>query len=1070
MKQLCTLSLFAIGILCSQSLLSQVPQIEWQRVYGSYMGDYAKHIEPTSDGGFIVAGYTEFGGGDVEGYHGNPLMHDGWVLKLDKAGAIQWQKCLGGENFEELQDIKQTPDGGYIIGGYSGSNSCDFSGNHGGADYWVIKLNSGGDVQWQRLLGGSNNDYCNSISLTKDGGYIAAGFSESADGDVTVNNGGRDFWVVKLDVAGSIVWQKSLGGSRDDVAQSITSNPDGTYVVAGYTGSNNGLVTGNHGEDDFWVVKLDGSGEPVWQQSLGGSRREMLFSIQSTADNGFVMVGWTNSNDGDVSGNHGTSGNRDIWLVKLGGNGSMQWQKCYGGDFSDEGYFVQTTPDGGYVLSGASESKNGDVQCNTKYDDSWIIKTDNSGNIEWSKNIGTSYLDEAYCVQPLSDGGYIIAAGLCSSDVSGWHAHNTPVGTCGDYWIIKLASPAQSLQNPTVKIDGSSAILCGGRATLTATVKYAGVKYKYLWKRNGAETGVTSPQYSGTDFKENEEITCQITTGGICEDVEAAIVSDKIVLKENPVQLKPAINIASNTSVVCECNSVKFTATVSNPGIQPEYRWLVNDLSMGVSGSVFVTKDLKGGDVVKCLYADQKACFLNAPVLSDSIVLKTNDPVYPTVRISASGKEICKEGASVFKAITTDAGARPIFHWKINGTPIGGNADSLVAPGLKNKDIVTCDIEVDPLFICTMSTTANSNDITVSIEEKKSPVITISASDTLICRGKMVNFIAQYSSAGSKPDFAWTVNGAVVGSNTNTFSSALFEDSDLVSCVINADVASGCFLDSAARSNDIVLTVKEGIEASLQITPLRDDICIGDAATFKAIAQNAGAMPLYEWNINSRPLSSSSALIYTTNSLQPGDSVFCRLYPKNGACSNDPVLSNTVYLNVNQPPLINISPLDTLVRADNSIQLTASVTGDKSTFRWIPADKLIDALTLIPTTVRLNKDQIYTLSAVSDKGCVATENVKVRVFYPLFMPSAFTPNKDGVNDVFRIPLHVSLVLKEFSVYNRWGKKVFTTRDISKGWDGMENGVDAALGTYVYFIKGLTDKGDVSVNGTVLLTR
>ena len=176
---------------------------------------------------------------------------------------IQWQKCLGGTGYEEAHSIQQSTDGGYIVEGYSKSNDGDVSGHHGPLvrrDYWVVKTDQSGTIEWQKSLGGSDSDEANSIQQTTDGGYIVAGFSSSTDGDITGTHGGMDYWLVKLDSVGNLQWQKSFGGTGDDRAYFIQQSSDGGYVVAGYSGSNDGDATGNHGGMDYWLVKLDSMG------------------------------------------------------------------------------------------------------------------------------------------------------------------------------------------------------------------------------------------------------------------------------------------------------------------------------------------------------------------------------------------------------------------------------------------------------------------------------------------------------------------------------------------------------------------------------------------------------------------------------------------------------------------------------------------------------------------------------------------------------------------------------------------------------------------------------------------
>jgi len=194
------------------------------------------------------------------------------------------------------------------------STDGDVNGNHGDADYWIVKLNSTGNIMWQKSYGGSSADYAESIKQTTDGGYIIAGFSESTDGDVTENYGYADYWIVKLNSTGNIMWQKSYGGSSRDEAFSIQQTSDGGYIVAGYSESTDGDVTGNYSEYDYWVVKLNSTGNIMWQKCLGGSGTDWAFSIQKTADSGYIVAGRSHSTDGDVTGHHGDA---DFWVVKL---------------------------------------------------------------------------------------------------------------------------------------------------------------------------------------------------------------------------------------------------------------------------------------------------------------------------------------------------------------------------------------------------------------------------------------------------------------------------------------------------------------------------------------------------------------------------------------------------------------------------------------------------------------------------------------------------------------------------------------------------------------------------------
>ena len=279
--------------------------------------------------------------------------------------SIQWQRCLGGAGGDFGTCIRPTTDGGYVLSALTTSNSGDVSGNHGGSyDAWVVKTDAGGALQWQRCLGGSGSDEANTIQQTADEGYIIGGSTTSSDGDVSgYHNAGSaiprpDAWVVKLDADGAIQWQKCLGGWERDGITAILQADDGGYICAGSTYSNDGDVSGNHGAFDAWVVKLDISGALQWQKCLGGTGSEAGNDIVATMDGGYIMTGNTTSSNGDVQGNHG---DHDAWVVKLSNSGAIEWQKCLGSTLADAGYSILQSAELGYLVAGQTRSDDGDV-------------------------------------------------------------------------------------------------------------------------------------------------------------------------------------------------------------------------------------------------------------------------------------------------------------------------------------------------------------------------------------------------------------------------------------------------------------------------------------------------------------------------------------------------------------------------------------------------------------------------------------------------------------------------------------------------------------------------------------
>jgi hypothetical protein len=379
--------------------------------------DGARSIVQTNDGGYITAGTGSSNDGNITGNHGGD---DYWVVKMNSNGTIQWQKSLGGTFDDEAWSIIQTSDGGYMVAGYSRSIDGDVTGHHSGQDCWVVKLDGSGNIQWQKCLGGTSNEGAWAVIQTSDGGYMIAGGTISTDGDVTGNHGIADYWIVKLDGSGNIQWQKCLGGTGDDEAYSIIQTSDGGYTIAGASSSTDGDVTGNHGNYDCWIVKIDGSGNIQWQKSLGGTESDFARSVIQTSDGGYVVAGNDSSNNGDVTGNHGSY---DCWIVKLNSSGNIQWQKSLGGTNHDGAFSIKQTSDGGYIAAGYSRSNDGDVTGNHGGGDFWVVKLSSNGNIEWQKSLGGTSDEGVSSIKPTSDGGYIVAGFSQSNDgdVTGNH-------------------------------------------------------------------------------------------------------------------------------------------------------------------------------------------------------------------------------------------------------------------------------------------------------------------------------------------------------------------------------------------------------------------------------------------------------------------------------------------------------------------------------------------------------------------------------------------------------------------------------------------------------------------------
>jgi len=420
-------------LMANPSGVTTTPTVVWN----SFFQGTAQAVTSLVEGGYVAAGYT---------YSTlyNKSSYNFIVVRVDEKGKLLWQKILGGSTTEYAYAVVQTTDGGIIVAGQTDSNDGDVSGNHGLSDGWLVKLDKDGNLVWTKAIGGSSAEFIMGLTALADGGVMGAGWGYSTDGNRSGGHGSSDFWVFRMDADGNVIWSKSFGGYYDDHADAITSLKYGQFAVFGYTYSNDGDVSGNHGSADYWVIKIDFNGQLIWQKALGGSATDWGWGgIVTSADDGLVMAGLTYSNDGDVSGSHSPTntdlnGTMDYWVVKLNNDGQLIWQRVLGGSADDRPEGTMATSDGGYIVAGQSKSNDGDVSGNHGNGDAWLVKLNDNGNLQWQKPMGGSGEDFAWAVAGLSASSFVIAGTSNSTDGDINQTHDN------NFWLAKLETPASS--------------------------------------------------------------------------------------------------------------------------------------------------------------------------------------------------------------------------------------------------------------------------------------------------------------------------------------------------------------------------------------------------------------------------------------------------------------------------------------------------------------------------------------------------------------------------------------------------------------------------------------------------
>jgi len=561
-------------------LCSQTPTIQWDKTIGGADLDEFYSLQQTIGGGFILAGYSGslVSGNKMANSQGG---YDYWIVKLDANGNKFWDKAFGGSYSDYLICIEQTNNGGYILGGYSNSPASGnkTSNSKGDFDYWLVELDANGNKTWDRTIGGDNLDELRSIQQTDDGGYIIGGSSKSsASGDKTANSkGDLDYWIIKLDASGNKLWDKTIGGNNEEHLFSLQQTIDGGYILGGYSNSSisgDKTASGN-GNYDYWVVKLDANGNKSWDKTIGGSAGDYLYILQQTEDGGYILGGHsTSAISGDKTTNN--NGDSDYWLVKLDPNGNKLWDKTIGGNHEDFPYSLKQTADGGYIVGGNSNSSiSADKTEDSKGGfDYWLVKLDPNGNKLWDKTVGGSDNDFLRSIQQTTGGGFILG-GYSNSPISGNKTTNSNGNF--DYWVVKLnAENSCSLQSLKVGFE----VLNDPRSNIRVNAKNISTPL-ILALPDVAFNDGNSYQKSSGIF----EVPCD---GVYHFDAE---VEWSFSLKPQTfgIPSTQSGSISGKTYLIMTING-----TISRYDVQPSYS------NMSYSQNISVNLSLKAGDKINC--------------------------------------------------------------------------------------------------------------------------------------------------------------------------------------------------------------------------------------------------------------------------------------------------------------------------------------------------------------------------------------------------------------------------------------------------------------------------------------
>ncbi len=420
-------------------------ELVWSKTFGGTLNEYMTSIVNTNDGGFIVLGYTESNDGDI--VKSNSMI-DIWLSKYNSSGNLVWSKTIGGSNNDYGTSIIPTTDGNFVISGYTASNDGDVPNNIGMHDFYVCKINNNGDVLWSKNYGFMSHDHAHKIIQTKDGGFFVGGYADYSgiqgtpgDGNhgeghtlkgynSSAKHGVGEYLGIRLDANGNFMWYRYFGGTQNDRINDIVESNDGGFVLVGYSESVDFDITNNKGSYDYWILKLDSSGHLHWKKNYGGSGIDQAMGVSKTDNNSYMIVGRSNSTDGDITKN---IGNFDAWVIHINDHGQLLWEKSFGSTEFDAANTIKKLKDGSFGIVGSTRGMiNGNS--NKGENDYWIFEIDNRPNtsIHWQKTVGGDQIDIANDFIQTEDGFIVIGDSQSSTK-------DVPFNKgANDLWMTKI--------------------------------------------------------------------------------------------------------------------------------------------------------------------------------------------------------------------------------------------------------------------------------------------------------------------------------------------------------------------------------------------------------------------------------------------------------------------------------------------------------------------------------------------------------------------------------------------------------------------------------------------------------
>lgn len=666
---------------------------QWARSYGGNDYDKGRYGMEDSQGNYLITGTTISKDGQVVSSYNNA---DVFIMKLNPAGDVIWLHTYGGNGGESSRFILEDPDGNYLVGAYTTSPGGDVASSNfrGNFDGWIFKTDSAGNMLWSKTYGGTAQERLRFLHPTADGGYVFGGSTASADFDCVGNHGDHDFWFARIDSQGNLLWSRVYGGSGSDMAYHVTLAPDSTWLISGYTSSNDGDVVGYRGgTSDGWVIRVDNSGNLIQQKCFGGTGSDRLYRTLVLGNGEILVAGFAQSNDLDIAGTN-PGGTNSYWIASLDSTLQWKWSHCEGGtagDYGKEIFFYES--DGSIVIMGDSNSSDGPASSSHGDYDYLFIRL---------KPIFQPTVTPSGSVNICSGGGSVE---LSTSPFPGatyqWLKNGVPlvgaqsnklmVNITGNYSVTVTQLSGVSLTTaptsvgisslPTAAINssGSTAFCSGGNVTLTAN---AGTGFQYQWKRYGVN--VTNGTGQNLVVNKTGSYKCVVTNASGCARTSNTI--------DVTVYALPTTTISAlGSTQICVGDSVGLSSTTT-PGLT--YQW--KKYGASISGANSPVYHAKTAGSYKCTVMNSNGCTKSSNTINVNVVCKMSDlNSFDQINIQSSNGDIVITGIDpIYWAQTNlqviDLAGRTVLHLDgISSNHIQTNG--VIQPGIYFVSLVVKD-------------------------------------------------------------------------------------------------------------------------------------------------------------------------------------------------------------------------------------------------------------------------------------------------------------------------------------------------------------------------------------------